>query len=155
MFFSRLSLIFLSLKIRQAFQQTCEELQQTQKIVNDYKQICSKLNDRIEKNKERQREKFDFLQVTFPKVEFRSEEKKRFVGSFRRTVVTRVEQRSRESTRQVRRPTSKRPKKKTKKCSVEKISRGTSRWPIVCVKLRSNWLRRNWHSLKPCVKIRN
>lgn len=76
MFFSRLSLIFLSLKIRQAFQQTCEELQQTQKIVNDYKQICSKLNDRIEKNKERHREKFDFLQVTFPKVEYRSEEKK-------------------------------------------------------------------------------
>lgn len=73
---------FFCFKIREAFRRTCEELQQTQKIVTEYKQvrflllsqvlqftsfffsfqICSQLNGRLDRRKEKYKTKIEFLQ---------------------------------------------------------------------------------------------
>ncbi|UJR10785.1 hypothetical protein I4U23_014972 [Adineta vaga] len=48
--------------IREAFRRTCDELQQTQKIVSDYKQICSQLNHQLDKQKDKYRNKIESIQ---------------------------------------------------------------------------------------------
>ncbi|CAF0963129.1 unnamed protein product [Didymodactylos carnosus] len=48
--------------IKEAFRQTCNELQQTQKIVTDYKQICSQLNDQLEIQSNMYKGKLEIIQ---------------------------------------------------------------------------------------------
>ncbi|CAF1287473.1 unnamed protein product [Adineta steineri] len=48
--------------IREAFRRTCDELQQTQKIVTDYKNICSQLNNQLDKQKEKYQNKIQSIQ---------------------------------------------------------------------------------------------
>ncbi|CAF0843427.1 unnamed protein product [Adineta steineri] len=46
---------------REAFRDTCDDLQQAQKSVHDYKQICSQLNNQLDKHKEKYIQKMEFI----------------------------------------------------------------------------------------------
>ncbi|CAF3839038.1 unnamed protein product [Rotaria magnacalcarata] len=47
--------------IREAFRDTCDELQRTQKMLHDSKQICSQLNNQIDEQKEKYVQKMEFI----------------------------------------------------------------------------------------------
>ncbi|CAF0767342.1 unnamed protein product [Rotaria sp. Silwood1] len=47
--------------IREAFRDTCDELQRTQKMLHDCKKICSQLNHQIDEHKEKYIQKMEFI----------------------------------------------------------------------------------------------